>query len=237
MQITLDHIVDENYNIKTLWFRPERKIEYLAGQFIEMVLPHNNADSRGQKRWFTLSSSPSDNLISITTKNFGNKASTFKKKLFSLKQGDTVNIVEPMGDFVLPIDSMIPLVFIAGGIGLTPYHSMVKWLTDSSEKRQLQIILAFNQPHDIVFDYFFRSYTNDLKIVVSNPDSDWNGETGKLSAEKIFELTGGDINDKKIYVSGPEPMVENLEKGLLEHGVTKNNLVLDFFPGYASDLK
>ena len=61
-----------------------------------------------------------------------------------------------MGDFVLPKDTSIPIVLVAGGIGLTPYHSMVKWLTDIGEKRQIQILLAFNEAHDFIFEDLFK---------------------------------------------------------------------------------
>ncbi len=236
-KVTLVKTQPENYNVQTFWFKPEKKFDYTAGQFIEMFLPHDNPDERGIKHWFTLSSSPTDDLISITTKNFGDKASTFKKTLFSLKPGTEIKIVEPMGDFVLPKDASIPLVFVAGGIGLTPYHSIIKYLTDKSERRQIQMLLAFNEARDIIFEDFFRNYTPDVKIIVSHPDEKWTGEVGQLSAEKIFELTGGNSDEKKIYVSGPEPMVEALEKDLHEHDVKTSQLVLDFFPGYTADLR
>jgi len=236
MQVRLDHTHQENYNVRTFWFKPEHTVRYTAGQFIEMYLPHDNPDERGIKHWFTLSSSPTDKLISITTKYFGDKASSFKKTLFSLKLGSKIKIVEPMGDFVLPKDKTRPLVFVAGGIGLTPYHSIVKWLSDVGEKRQIQVLLAFNEPRDIIFDDLFKNYGAEVKIIVSNPTPDWKGLAGQLSASKIIKLTGGS-DGKQIYVSGPEPMVEVLEKDLLEHGIKKSHLVLDFFPNYTADLK
>lgn len=227
----------ENYNVRTFWFEPETKLEYTAGQFIELYLPHESADDRGIKRWFTLSSSPTDDLISITTKFAGNKASSFKKHLFNMKPGDVLKFVEPMGDFVLPKDESIPLVFISGGLGLTPYHSMVKWLTDTGEKRQIKILMAFKQPKDIIFEKMFRDYTPFVTTLVSHPDEDWQGESGLLSAERILRFVGGITENTKLYVSGPEPMVETLENDLLKQAVDKNKLVLDFFPGYSLDLK
>ena len=57
MQVTLDHVEDIAQNIKTFWFKPEKSLRHVAGQFIELTIPHDNADKRGQKRWFTLSDS------------------------------------------------------------------------------------------------------------------------------------------------------------------------------------
>lgn len=235
MEITLEHIEKINYNVSTFWFKPEKRLEYTAGQFIEMYLPHDNPDERGIKHWFTLSSSPTENLISNTTKFAGEHASTFKKTLFGLKPRTKVKIVEPMGDFVLPKDKTKPLVFVAGGIGVTPFRSIVKWLTDTGENRKIQILLAANEPRDIIFEDLFRDYGAEVKTIVSEPTAEWKGEVGRLSANKIIELTG-DTEGKLIYVSGPEPMVETLEKDMNEHGVSKNQLILDFFPGYKPDL-
>jgi len=236
MQITLDHTKQENYNIRTFWFKPEKPLNYTAGQFIEMYLPHDKPDDRGIKRWFTLSSSPSEALISITTKFAGEKASSFKKTLFGLKAGAKIKIVEPMGDFVLPKSTDIPMVFVAGGIGVTPFRSMIKWLVDNQQSRDIQVLLAANQPKDLVFEDLFKGYTKKLIKIVAEPDSAWRGQTGRLTADTILELTGPATN-KRIYVSGPEPMVEALEKDLREHKVAKSQLVLDFFPGYLATLK
>ncbi len=236
MKVELIKTHQENYNVRTFWFKPEHKLEYTAGQFLEMFLPHDNPDERGIKHWFTVSSSPTDEMISITTKFFGDMASTFKQTLFGLKPGSQIKIVEPMGDFVLPKDKDIPLVFIAGGMGLTPYHSIITWLTDTNEKRNIQMLLAFNSPSDIIFEDLFRNYSSKVTIIVSEPTPDWQGEVGRLTADKILNLTG-QPDGKRIYVSGPEPMVEVLEKDLLDHGVANSQLVLDFFPNYTADLK
>lgn len=226
----------ENYNVRTFWFQPEVPLQYTAGQFIEIFLPHDNTDDRGIKRWFTLSSSPTDELISITTKYAGSQASSFKKHLFEMKPGTELKMVEPMGDFVLPADTSIPLIFVAGGLGITPFHSMIKWLSDTGEKRQIKALLAFNSPQDILFEPMFRQYGAEVAVLVSKADDDWPGETGHLTAEKILNFIGETVENYRLYVSGPELMVESLETDLLNNGANKNQLVLDFFPGYKPDL-
>jgi ferredoxin-NADP reductase len=235
MDVVLVRTHKENYNVQTFWFKPPEYLKYTAGQFIEMYLPHHNADERGQKHWFTLSSSPSEELISITTKYAGKTSSTFKQQLFALKEGAQVKNVEPMGDFVLPKDTSIPLVFVAGGIGVTPFRSMTKWLKDTGEKRSLQVLLAVNKPADALFVDVFQEYGVEPVILASQPDSKWRGETGRLSAQRIIDFIG-DIRGKRIYVSGPEPMVETLEVDLHHLGVTMGQLVNDYFPGYKPDL-
>jgi ferredoxin-NADP reductase len=231
MKVTLDHAKDETENVRTFYFKPEKPMHYTAGQFTEFQLPHDNPDDRGIKRWFTLSSSPTDEFLSITTKFAGETASSFKKTLWQLPMDSQLDFAEAMGDFVLPKDGDIPLVFVAGGLGITPFHSIVTSLLATGEKRSIEVILAFTKKEDVLFEDIFKEYGVTPTIVLSDPPEDWRGETGHLSGERILDLVD-DAADKRIYVSGPEPMVETLEKDLLATGLDKNNLVFDYFPGY-----
>ncbi|HUD10684.1 MAG TPA: FAD-dependent oxidoreductase [Candidatus Saccharimonadales bacterium] len=233
MKATLKKIHHETTDIITFWFEPEKPVDYIAGQFIEMSLPHPQPDERGTKHWFTLSSSPTDSpFVSITTK-FAERSSTFKAALRNLNLGDGVTISEPMGDFVLPKNSSIPLVFVAGGIGITPFHSIIKWLIDTRQARELTFIYAVNNEHEMVFQKLFEHYGMNRIIVANKPDSAWDGETGRLTAKRILDLAKP-TTDTLIYVSGPEPMVETLDNDLENAGIPKARLVGDFFPGYRS---
>lgn len=231
MLVKLDHMEDEAQNIKTFWLEPEKQVDYVAGQYIEMYLPHENPDARGQKHWFTLSSSPSEKLISITTKQAASQMSTFKQVLFSMKLGAEIKISEPLGDFVLPKDTSIPLVFVAAGMGITPVRSMVKWLKDSGEKRRIQLIYSVRALEEAAFLDLFDAYGLKPGIILSRPDADWSGLTGQLSGERVLKIAGQDPQ-QLLYVSGPEPLTEKLETELLAAGVAKDKLVLDSFPGY-----
>ena len=224
MRVMLEGKEKINHNVTTFWFRPPHKVSYTAGQFIEITLPHANPDERGIKHWFTLSSSPTDPLLSITTKYASEKSSTFKRILFNLKIGDEIQMSDPMGDFVLPKDKTIPLVFVAGGIGITPFHSIVKWLLDTGEKRKIQVILAAHAAEDLLFVDLFRQYGVEPVLAV---DTDGRRLSGRFILDTI-----GKPGNKLIYVSGPEPMVETLNADLEKLGAAKNQLIGDFFPGY-----
>jgi ferredoxin-NADP reductase len=235
MKAKLDHIVHENDSktINSFWFEPERPLDYIAGQFIEMTIIHDKPDDRGIKRWFTVSSSPSDApLISITTK-FSQPSSSFKKSLLELKKGDTVTISDPMGDFVLPKDAEIPLTFVAGGIGITPFHSIIKWLHDTKQSRDISLLYAAREESELVFLKIFESYGMKRQILLSEPDNNWSGLTGKLSGQRIVEMTTPRDNSL-VFVSGPEKMVESLQDQLMANGINKSHQVGDFFPGYSN---
>ncbi|HVX24543.1 MAG TPA: FAD-dependent oxidoreductase [Candidatus Saccharimonadales bacterium] len=232
MQVILDHTHDEAANIRSFFFKPERPVHYTAGQFIELTLHHEYEDDRGHKRWFTLSSSPTSDLLSITTKYAGDEhSSSFKKALFDLQAGAQLIMSDPMGDFVLPKLVQTPLVFVAGGIGLTPFHSMLEWLASTGEQRPITFIYGVRTEDDIVFQDTFDRANQHVTIVVSEPSDTWGGERGQITAEMIMKLAQP-TEDTLIYVSGPEPLVEALEKELPKAGLRKDQFVGDYFPNY-----
>ena len=234
MKVTFVRSEAEAANIRTFYFKPEQSVRYTAGQYTELQVPHKNPDERGDKRWFTLSSSPEDELISITTKYAGDdKTSSFKKALFKLKPGVVLDAAEPMGDFVLPKLIQTPLIFVAGGIGITPFHSILKWLHDTVEERPIKLLYGVRNEDEIVFQDTFRAAGVEPVMVVSEPTEAWGGERGHLSAELILGLEKPSENTL-VYVSGPEPMVQALAKDLHEAGLDKHHIINDEFPNYSA---
>ncbi len=231
MKAVLDHTHDETDNIRTFFFRPDRPVHYTAGQYTELTLPHKNPDKRGIRRWFTLSSAPENEFLTITTKFAGQKGSTFKRALHGLKPGTEVHLAEPMGDFVLPKLIQTPLVFVAGGIGLAPFHSIAGWLEATREARPITFLYGVRSEDEIIFEDTFRRIGIDPKIIVSDPSPAWGGERGRLNAELILALAKPS-HDALIYISGPEPMVQALHHDLQAAGVRKDHLVSDEFPNY-----
>jgi ferredoxin-NADP reductase len=234
MRVVFDHRQDEATHITTFYFRPESPVRYTAGQFIELTVEHPNPDNRGQKHWFTLSSSPTDDLVSITTKFAADKSSTFKKALHRLSPGKVVTMSDPMGDFVLPKLVQTPLVFVAGGIGITPFHSILSWLAATSEERPITMLYGVHSEDEIIFQETLDKARQHATIIVSEPSAAWGGERGTLTSELIMGL-GEPTPESLVYVSGPEPMTESLSKGLVRAGLQQHQLVLDFFPNYSSE--
>lgn len=232
MQVTFDHSHDEAANITTFFFKPEQPVQYTAGQFIELTIPHENPDERGIKHWFTLSSSPTEPLLSITTK-FAQPSSSFKSALRKLTPGVEVMMSEVMGDFVLPKLVQTPLIFVAGGIGVTPFHSMFSWLADAQETRPIRLLYAVRSEEEIIFLPTFERANQHATIVVSEPSDAWGGERGQLSAELVLGLEKPS-EDTLVYLSGPEPMIEQLANDLKAAGLSHRQLVTDFFPNYTS---
>src|SRR4051812_9360566 len=110
-------------NVWAFRFQPSEPLVWTAGQYVRVELPHDNPDEEGTKRWFTNSAAPYEGIMQITTRV---TESTFKQALSKLEEGSELQLIEnPDGDFVWQ-DSDLPIVFVAGGIGVTPFHSILK---------------------------------------------------------------------------------------------------------------
>jgi ferredoxin-NADP reductase len=234
MRVVFDHRKDEAPNISTFYFKPEKPVRYTAGQYIELTLPHENHDNRGLKRWFTLSSSPTDSLLSITTKFSLDRSSTFKQHLKNLSSKQELHMSDPMGDFVLPKIVQTPLLFVAGGIGITPYHSMLSWLISVKETRPIDLLFGVNNEEEIIFQDTFAKAHQHVTLMVNDPSPAWGGERGRLSSEFILGV-GQPSKDTLIYISGPEPMVQALSGSLIKQGINRQKIVVDEFPNYTAD--
>lgn len=234
MEVIYDHSEKVAHNTRTFWFRAPHKPDYQAGQFIELYLPHANADNRGQKRWFTLSSSPSEDFLAVTTKYTPAKSSSFKRQLFSLAAGNVANISQPIGDFVLPKDQRVPLVFIAAGVGITPVRSMIVWLADKGERRDVHVIYCLRNRASAAFRDIFESYGAKLDLVLSRQSPSSSGHSNIINSSLVNELIH-DASGKLLYISGPEQFVEKLEADIRRSGVSADQLVLDYYHGYTAN--
>lgn len=222
MNATLVSVLQLTPTISTFYFQPEKPVRYTAGQFIELHLPHEPADERGIRRWFTLSSSSTQELLAITTKR-AEKPSTYKQTLFDVKVGEAVMISQAMGDFVLPRDSSIPLLFVAIGMGITPAHSMLQWLADSEQTRNITTIYAAKK-EDIIFESLLRKTSKKLQFITDR----------RIVTADITDAASK-LDNPLIFISGPEEIVEVLVAELREQGTPNNRLVTDYFPGYGTN--
>ncbi len=222
---TITRIEQNNDSTYTFWFTPEKTFDYSAGQFVEVFIPHE-ADDRGTHRWFTLSSSPTEKLLAITTRKVS-KMSSFKHQLFSLKVGDQLLISQAMGDFVLPMQRSIPIIFLVRGIGITPVRSMTKFLSDTgTENRDISVIHNVKHSDDLLFKSIYDTVASQTVSEVEK-DNDV-GKKMTLLAKEQFDTKPG----SRVYISGPEVFVEESNHRLIELGLKPSQIVTDYFHGY-----
>lgn len=220
-------------NITGFWFTPSPKRKFKSGQYLHYTLPHKHTDSRGSRRFFTVASSPTEDDILLATK-FAEKSSSFKNELRSLKTDSDLTALRPEGEFVMPDDTDQPLVFVAGGIGVTPFRSMVKYLLDTKQKRPITLIYAARSEEELVFkDIFSQAEKSlDLKIVYVLDNPKGGQQKGPLTGE-IIKKHAPENKNTLFYISGPEPMVRSLMSQLRKSGVGSNRMKHDYFPGYS----
>lgn len=139
-----------------------------------------------------------------------------------------------MGDFVLPQDASRPLIFIAGGLGVTPFRSMVKWLLDRHEVRPAQLWQASSGLEMLIFaELFERAPFLKYQRLVSRPPATLDVTVGRLTAQLISRLAK-DQPRALVYLAGPEVMVEQLAGELKDLGLSADRTVTDYFPGYSA---
>lgn len=149
MKLTLDHIREEGFDVRSFFLKADAPVTWKAGQFLHYTLPHDNPDSRKTERYFTNAAAPQEGSVMITTRFAGEKSSSFKKALFALPIGGTIEATGPEGEFTVD-DYSHPLVFIAGGIGVTPFRSILFDLEQKGITVNVDLLYA-NRTEDAVY--------------------------------------------------------------------------------------
>lgn len=217
-------------------FSPVEKFTFIPGQYMEWTLPHKHTDNRGNRRYFSLASSPTEKNPTIEVR-FYKPPSSFKQALLDMSQGEKVIAAQLSGDFVLPKNPKTPLVFIAGGVGVAPFRSMIKYISDKNLSYDIVMFYANRHAEDITFaDEFSKAQQYGVRTIYTLTDQSavpqtWQGERGYITKEMIQTYVP-DYAQRIFYLSGPQLMVEGFETMLSTVGIKKKNIVVDYFPGY-----
>ena len=205
-----------------------KPLGYEPGQYIELSLPHRRADVRGVRRVFTLIGTPGDTQVSIATR-FPEKSSSFKRSLMAMKTGQIIYGTRVAGDFVLPKEPSDKIVFIAGGIGITPLLSFVR----DEKKRDITLIYVVPSVADMVFVDELKRYDIHVIIVTPDrtllPDEMWIHEQGTITTEFIEKYITKD-GQPHVYISGSPQMVDRTKRLVKQAGL--RNIHTDHFTGY-----
>lgn len=211
-------------------------LNYKAGQYAVVELG-TKEDPEGPIRSFTLASSPTkEKFILISTRI---RDTLFKKKLASLDVGISVTLTAPLGKFVLHKDYSKAAVFLSGGIGVTPFRSMIKYATDKLLPVKIILFDANRNQDNILYKNEFDECANlneNLKIIytISVPDKDWKGELGHIDQTMVTKyLNTIEMDNSVFYICGPPGML-NVMKRLLQDdlSIPKERIKIEEFIGY-----
>jgi len=225
MRLTLKEKIHISESVVRFRFEPEGKIDFKPGQYLRYELDHEGADDRGISRFFTISSAPSEGDITITTRIIKDGGSSFKNRLVNMDLGDEIFAYGPSGDFVVG-DDPGPMLFIAGGIGITPFRSMVFEM----EKNDINadIVLLYSTRDEI------RPFENENN---QNQENDYGIDIHYVIHPEVCDMAFiiskvPGLKDRVFYLSGPPGMIRSIEEDLRKQGISDKNIKLDYFPGY-----
>jgi len=209
-------------NTYDLAFEPVgRRIAFIPGQYLEWTLDHPHADIRGNRRIFSIASSPAESELHVGTKTY-EPGSTFKKALLGMQVGSYIRAAHPAGSFTLPTNNR-PLIFIAGGIGITPFRSMVQHVMDTGQQRNMTLLYSARTEADFVYrEVFDAAAANGLKA---------HYLTDRLDEVMLKEMLP-ELDKSMVYISGPDAMVTGYKHMLRGMGVKARDIKTDHFSGY-----
>ena len=224
---------------RTMSFRFDKPAdwEYRAGQSIDMtLLDPPETDAEGNLRPFTVSSAPRENAITITTRL---RDTAFKRVLQTVPLGTEVKIEGPFGDFKLHRAAR-PAVLLAGGIGITPFRSiLVETIGGGSMPYRVVLFHANRRPEDAAFADELRALERkdpNLTFVptmtaMADSAQPWDGERDRIDAAMLGRHLGG-VVDPIYYVAGPAGMVQALRTMLVASDVNEDDIRTEEFSGY-----
>lgn len=223
-------------NVYDFVFSSDKKFVFKPGQYAEWTLEHTPSDSRGNRRYFTIASSPTEPQVHLGIRFDMAQGSSFKKKLLDMKPGETLMTSGFAGDFTLPRDTSKKLVWVAGGIGITPFRSQMQYLSDVGEKRDVVLVYAVLTPKDFAYKEEIERAKNTfgMKVVYVVNDARgeiWNGRTGYIT-EKMLVDDVPNLESRDFYVSGPPKMVDHVKGLLYGLHIHRKQIHTDYFPGY-----
>ncbi len=237
LMLRLEGMVQLSTDTYEFVFANDSRLSFAPGQYMEWTLPHARSDNRGNRRFFTLSSSPGEREVRMGVK-FYPRSSSFKRRLLRLRPGDRVAAGHLAGDFVLPKDRQEKVAFVAGGIGITPFASMIRHMLDTGDARDAVVIYANWREEDIAYRGPLQEAASRLGIrtvhalsALESIPEDWEGRRGFIDADLIREEVP-DYLERTFYISGPQVMVAAAKKAIASLGVKSSRIRTDYFPGF-----
>jgi ferredoxin-NADP reductase len=211
------------------------EVAFVPGQYFFVTLPDiGHHDERGLRRHISVVTSPNEKgVLGFATRM---RESAFKRTLEELPVGTEVEVEAPKGTFALPEDSSRPLVFVAGGIGITVFRSMLRYIHEERLPYRVTLIYSNRDRESTAFLDELRELDQELPdlrlILTMTQDPSWEGETRKIDTQFFREYLGDDLNEFTFLVAGPPGMAEGVQHTLADAGVDAENVIAERYSGY-----
>lgn len=211
--------------------------DFTAGQYFYVTLrPDNTEHQKELTHHISIVNSPNEKGVLALTTRMRLKESLFKRTLNEMQTGDGVEIGKIEGSFVLPDETDKPIVFIALGIGITPYRSMLRYAFEENKPYNFTLIYSDGEIESMAFldemKQMEKEHPDNLKFIqVVTKDEDWQGENRHVDADFLKDYVG-DINQPLYYISGPPKAVFAVRDNFKDAGIPENQIKADDFYGY-----
>jgi len=230
---------EDSQNIKEI-------LDYKAGQFAFFDIGEVYNDSKGPIRHFTISSSPTEDFIMLSTRI---RDSPYKQRLASLEKGAKVKVRGPQGEFVIHEDYSKTAIFVSGGIGVTPFRSMIKYATDMQLPLKIIMFDSNKNKESVLFKKEFDEWTSQNKNISiiynlteeknpqeqqSSPMDIWKGEYGRIDKAMILRyVDSSTLIDSLFYICGPPNMLKAMKSLIQEElKIPEEKIKVEEFTGY-----
>ena len=211
------------------------EVDFQPGQYFFVTLPDvGHQDDKGLRRHITVVTSPNERgVLGFATRM---RNSAFKRSLDELPVGTTVDVEQPKGGFALPDDTSRPLVFVAGGIGITVFRSMMLYIREEGLAYRITLVYSNRDRESTAFLDELRALEQgmpDFRLILTmTKDPGWEGETRKVDAEFLQDHLDGDLNQYTFLVAGPPGMAEGVQTALADAGVDEQHVTAERYSGY-----
>jgi ferredoxin-NADP reductase len=222
----------------TMAFQFERpnKFVFKAGQYIDLSLSDSSlGPSHSLTHTFSIASSPFDEELVVTTRM---RNTVFKQAISTVAIGSTAMIEGPMGSFGLHNNTARPAVFLAGGIGIAPFLSMLTYATEEKLRHRIVLFYANRYLQDAAFiDALWKLERDNPRfrfvptLTRAATNNGWKGKTGHISSEMLLQYVGI-LRGPIYYIAGPPTMVAAARRTLSEAGVDEDDIRTEEFGGY-----
>ena len=211
-----------------------QQVDFTPGQYfwVELLDPPYQ-DEKGPRRHISVVTSPTEgNVLGLCTRL---RDTAFKRSLAELELGDEVEVEQPKGTFLLPEDTSKEYVFIAGGIGITVFRCMLRYIADKGLPHKVTLVYSNRDRESTAFldelQEIERALPNFRLVLTMTDDPGWDGDTRMLDAAVLGEYLG-ELDGYTFMIAGPPPMVESVAGALRDAGLPEEQVLPDSFSGY-----
>jgi ferredoxin-NADP reductase len=211
------------------------EVAFTPGQYFFVTLPDvGHQDAKGLRRHITVVTSPNERgVLGLATRM---RDSAFKRSLGELPVGTEVEVEPPKGSFGLPADTSRPLVFVAGGIGITVFRSMLRFIREEGLPYRVTLIYSNRDRESTAFldelQELERENQHFRLILTMTQDPGWEGESRRIDSQFFRDHLDGGLNESTFLVAGPPAMTEGVQDALAGAGVEEENVIAEGYSGY-----